>query len=211
MGIFDNNNPYPYLRHESSYIDTGFKKAFELGTKGAVAIGKAGFKAAAYIAPYAGKAAIGTVSAIGSAGLKGAQWIGESAIDSLKSNNPVLNPVRTIGEAGIGLAQKMVKFRPAETIYNTTTKELEQRSPSLKLTKFGAGVILGGAAISSAIHAVDKFKERAMGKIDSKVTTSTPDYSPQEYSTSNDLIDPAGATGDLVFALFKNRHGGSML
>jgi len=57
----------------------------------------------------------------------------------------------------------------------------------------------------------NKFTTARLGKVDTQATTTNPDYQPQEYSRTFAPPDDAGATGDLVFALFKNRRGGSLL
>ena len=150
-------------------------------------------------------------SRLGTVGLKASSYLGGAAINSAMSTNPIKNPLGVMAKGAYKLGGKMVKYTPGEHVYDEASKKIVKQAPSLKLTKFGAAVLMGGSILGSAMSAMNKFETDRMGKVDTEVTTSTPDARPQEYGVSSPPIDHAGATGDLVFALFKNRHGGSTL
>lgn len=212
------DNPYPHLRHESTYFSDKIGKAENAVMSGIVgaAIGgvKLGAKGAWWLGKNIGKAGLAGASLLGMGAIKGGMQLSKWGYSSLNSTNPILNPVGTFLKASAKIGQKMVDYTPAERVYNTTRKEVVNKPASLKLSKFGTGVVLGGSILAGASAALNKFEASRLGTMDTKATTSTPDYTPQQYSrtvASSSPIDDGGATGDLVFALFKNRRGGSLL
>ena len=172
------------------------KKAAGLSWWGAKKAGQAGLGASSLV----GKAAIGTTSRLGS-------W----TIHSLSSANPLKNPIGVATKAAYKLGGSMVNYTPSRKVYNTTRDKIITKAPSLKLSKIGAGAILGGSILASAASSLNKFETDRLGTVDTQTTTTNPDYTPQEYTRNVEPPDDAGATGDLVFALFKNRRGGSLL
>lgn len=209
------NNPYPNLRHESTRFSDAYDKAEEkiiAGTASAgLWLGKKAVSGAWGLTKASAPIALHGASLIGSAGYNTASLLGRAAYTSLSSSNPILNPVGTAIKGMYKLGQKMVDYTPGERVYNTTRKEVVHKAPSMKLSRLGAGVVLGGSLLSGASAAYDKFMTQRLGTVDTQATTSTPDYTPQEYTKQFTPVDDGGATGDLVFALFKNRRGGSLL
>ena len=208
--------PYPHLRHESTRISDaidGLENGIITGTASAgLWAAKKTAKLGWGATKLAGKVGLTGASLLGTGSVKAASGIGRVAVGSIMSKNPLKNPVGVLAKTAYKIGDAMVDYRGAETVYNTTKKKLIHKAPSLKLSKIGAGVILGGSLLSGAMSSYNKFMQSRLGTIDAKATTTNPDYTPQEYSrTMAPPPDDAGATGDLVFALFKNRRGGSML
>lgn len=111
------------------------------------------------------------------------------------------------------LGKAMFKINPGKSTWDATKKEFVTESPSIGLTKTGIGLIGGAGIISNAMEASDTMSTHRLGIIDSQATNATPDYSPQTYNQQPPVgsrNDHAGATGDLVFSLFRNRRN-SML
>ena len=209
-------NPYPHMRHESTYFSDKYD-ALENGlivgaASAGLGLAKGAARAAWWTGKQAAKVGLAGSSMLGSGAMKASSTVGKWALSSLMSDNPLKNPVGVVTKAAYRLGGAMVDYRPAERVYNETKKKVITKAPSLKLTKFGGAVVLGGSLLSGASAAWNKFETRQLGQVDTKATTSTPDYTPQEYTkTFAPPPDDAGATGDLVFALFKNRKGGSLL
>lgn len=102
----------------------------------------------------------------------------------------VLNPVsRGIGAIGT-IAKAMVKKVPD----NGTGAFIK----NYKFSGFGLSVMAAGSLLSGTKKAFNTFMEDKMGQRDGYISTSTPQIR---------LMDDAGATGDLVFALNNNRRG----
>lgn len=209
------NNPYPNLRHESTRISDAYDNAEKKVAAGMASaglwLGKKAVSGTWGLAKWAAPTALHGVSLIGSAGYSTSKILGRAAYTSLSSSNPILNPVGTAIKGMYKFGQKMVDYSPGERVYNTTRKKVVNKAPSMKLSRFGAGVILGASVLSGASAAYDKFMTQRLGTVDTQATTSSPDYTPQEYTRQFTPVDDGGATGDLVFALFKNRRGGSLL
>ena len=209
------NNPYPNLRHESTRISDAYNNAEEKVVAGAASaglwLGKKAVNGAWGLTKASVPIALRGASLIGSAGYNTASLLGRAAYTSLNSSNPILNPVGTAVKGMYKLGQKMVDYSPGERVYNTTRKKVVNKAPSMKLSRLGVGVVLGASVLSGASAAYDKFMAQRLGTVDTQATTSTPDYTPQEYTRQFEPVDDGGATGDLVFALFKNRRGGSLL
>lgn len=193
-------------------------------TGGAVALGALG-AGTAYVAGRAllpvgltvggavGKVAFEGAKTAGNVAGKTAKFLGTGALASAyngtgnkffrKFGNPIGMAAAVIGKVMGGL----VKVNKGGQIWDASAKKVITKSPSLSLTKKGGAAILGTSLLSGSVGAFGEAEARTMGTIDSTVTTATPDYQPQEYKTTvnNNMIDNAGATGDLVFALFQNR------
>ena len=113
--------------------------------------------------------------------------------------NPT-TPIKMLGN----FAKTLVDYEPERQVWNETKGVLEKKLPNLKLTGRGKLVVLGAGMIASTMRGSDEHSQRLMGKVDTQTTVATPDYSPREYDTH---LDSGGASGDLVFALWRNRHG----
>lgn len=201
----------PYEGVESTLgIGTAAGDAIGFGAKAVgkvgMAVGKAGFAIGS-----AGAAA--TVWAGGQAGkhlglpvLKG---LGKVALGTpgflINGAGPLGSPIKGAAKYGSSLAKNMVKYEGSHLKYNKYLGELQREGPSLKMTKFGYGVIGGLAGVQFLRGAYGAYMGSRMGTVDTKTTSLTPDFSPQEYRAQHP--DFAGATGDLVFALSANRHG----
>ena len=156
-----------------------------LGTAGLV--GKAAFAAVPPAVKFAGNAAWGTAGFLA------------------KGYGPLGSPIKAAAEIVGKVGKNMVTYEGSHMQYNRYLGKLEKKGPSLHISKFGAGVLGGLAAVQGARSGMNAYMESRMGTVDTKTTSLTPDYSPQEYRVQHP--DFAGATGDLAFALHANRHG----
>ena len=115
--------------------------------------------------------------------------------------SPLRGAVKLVGKA----AKSMVTYEKGHMEYNRYLGKLEKKGPSLHLSKIGVGALGGLAAVQGIRGGFNAYMGSRMGTVDTKTTSLTPDYSPQEYKIQHP--DFAGATGDLAFALHANRHG----
>lgn len=160
-------------------------------------------------------------------GRNGAKVMQESAVGKLmgdkaagvvgKTLDNMSNPIGMGLWAGEKIARPLGKamfnINPGKRTWDAAKKEFVTESPSIGLTKAGVGIIGGAGMISNAMEAADTMSTHRLGVIDSQATKATPDYTPQTYSRQTPvgtMNDHAGATGDLVFSLFRNRRN-SML
>ncbi len=177
-------------------------------------IGTAGLGAAKLVGSAANSAAIGVGNvAIGASRLFGgaavgtAKAVGRSVWNSLDYTDGIRNPIvatgKNIGRASKFLGDHFVDYEKGKTVYNKATGEFETKGPNMNLTKLGKGVAFGLPAIASLGEAYRSYINSRVGSIDTKKVTATPDYNPVQYQVEHP--DFAGATGDLVFALHRNR------
>lgn len=159
--------------------------AVTVGTAGLV--GRAAIGLGVPAVKYAGKAALGTADFLVRGG------------GPFKS--PLLGAIKGVGKLG----KSMVTYEGSHLQYNRYLGKLEKKGPSLKVSKFGGGVLAGLAGAQAVRGGFNAYMGSRMGTVDTKTTSITPDYSPQEYRIQHP--DFAGATGDLVFALDANKHG----
>lgn len=75
-----------------------------------------------------------------------------------------------------------------------------------KLTNFGKSVGIGFGVAAAASGAQGQRNQNDMGRSDGSITTATPSIASYMQKTTGDMS--AGATGDLVFALDRNRESG---
>lgn len=136
-------------------------------------------------AQVAGKAALGAMAAtaipgaasagvVGLAGVAGAGMVGAGAIMSL-------------GKAAIDLPDAPLSF---------------SNMGDLKFSRFGASMLIGGAAVEGFSKAARKYEQIRMGQNDGMLRKQTP-IIPQKNSPS--YSNNGGATGDLVFSMYNNR------
>jgi hypothetical protein len=109
------------------------------------------------------------------------------AANVAKFSGAVLNsaPVRTAAAAPVGFAKSLINW-------NVDAKNMT----GVKLSKVGAGVLVGAAAFGAIKEGFNEINTMHMGQNDGMVRRATPSY-----------LNNAGATGDLVFALNANRRG----
>ena len=104
--------------------------------------------------------------------------------------------VRTIGNAGAGLAERFV---------GGITKPVEEGNNWIrKLTPLGRAAVVGGIGVGFMNGAVDARQQNDLGTSTGRIETATP--STAEYLQRG--VGTAGADGSLVFALDKNKRGG---
>lgn len=183
-----------------------------------VAVGGAAAGLAIGTAKVAGQIGLG----VGKAALTGVgpvpgipRMLGSAAIQTGKfmltgykiphTNLKIESPIKATAKLAGKIGKNMVTYEPGHMEYNRYLGKLEKKGPSLHLSKFGAGVLGGLAAFQGIRGGMNAYMGSRMGTVDTKTTSLTPDYAPQEYKIQHP--DFAGATGDLVFALDANRHG----
>lgn len=199
----------------------------KLGAKAAGAIGKGAYKAVTSDIAKKGYSKAGDV-AVGAStsAANGALEFGRSAAKLMGEGARIEGPgaewfnnsaaSRVIGNLGnpIGMAASMVKkagqlfidFEKGGPQWDAKAKKVVDKSMSISLNKKGIAAVTGALALSDSVNTYQEASAKTMGTIDNSVTKATPDYQPQQYSrTVGTMNDHAGATGDLVFALFKNR------
>jgi hypothetical protein len=88
-------------------------------------------------------------------------------------------------------------------------KMIKEKSPwNFKLSGWGKAAAAIMAIGSFAKNTSDTYDNIHMGSINSNVRTNTPSIAPYMNMRPDRGVDMAGATGDLVFALHKNRNTG---
>lgn len=171
-------------------------------------IGEGGYHLAAGTGTLAGKIAINTPGVIKNMvapkyekteGLTGTKKMGAEFRNAARRFGDVKIPAK----AAYNFLSSLIDYQPGGEAWNETKGVLEKRMPNLRLTGRGKILAIGAGLAASAIRGSNEQEKRTMGKVDSSVTTATPDYSPKEYNVN---LDSGGATGDLVFALWANRH-----
>lgn len=187
-------------------------------------IGKDVGKGAWWLGKQAGKGAYHLTAAVGQGAISAGSFTAGFAYKAMtpkyestaglhgieKFKTQMRNTARAIGDpktpikAGMKFASGLIDYEPGRQVWNATKGQLEKRMPNLKLTGRGKLIVGGGALIASAIRGAGEEQQRRMGKVDTQTTTATPDYQPRQYDTR---LDNGGASGDLVFALWANRHG----
>ena len=115
-----------------------------------------------------------------------------------------IGPATMLGKAAKGLGRRMVKYTPETRKWDSEKGDfVVDKEGGLKLTKLGAGVIFGAGALGSLRDGAHIVEGKNVGQASGQVYTPTPEITPQQYNTG--FVDNGGATGDLVFALHKNR------
>lgn len=206
---------YPGLRRESTAISDAVDSIGGAITGAGVGVAAWGLKKSAAVGMWGlkktGQASMAAARLTGTAAYKGAGAVGKLAWSSLNSSNPLYNPIGVAAKTAYNIGKSMVKYTPGERVYNTSRKAIVKKAPTMRLTRFGGGVVLGGSVLSGIASAASAYEQAAMGAVDTTPTSATPEYKPEEYTRHISPPDFGGATGDLVFALNANRRGGSML
>ena len=141
-----------------------------------------------------GKAGVAGLRAIGGASITGLEALGGATISAAGTAGTIGvaglavagATAKTVGTMGIGFASSLVKSNPTGSF-------------PWKLSGLGVGAVVGTGLVSSSKEAFDDFNRRRMGQMDSKIYRATP--------TTPSYMNNGGATGDLVFALNRNRRG----
>lgn len=195
--------PLGFITNTAGYVA---RKALTEAGKATLEVGKIAASAAKEGAVLTGKAALGVGGLTYKAGaqtVKGAWYMGESALAGMNSSNRFLNPIGNAVNLAGRFGSKMLKYEHETLDRNPITRELVVNSGGLKFTKLGAGIILGAGALAGTRDAVGTHLDNRVGPIDPHKVTAAPEIVKEDYS----VIDNGGATGDLVFALHENRRG----
>jgi hypothetical protein len=144
---------------------------------------------------------------------KGAYSLGSSAVKGIV--NKAVNPISTAGASSaasmmgtaamtaavpaarmakgiIGMGSKLVNFNAEADMFS-----------KVKFTGLGKSLIAGSALIKGAAGGFNELNKSHMGTMDGQITRATPRMQPSQPAYAQN----AGATGDLVFAMNKNRRG----
>lgn len=139
------------------------------------------------------------------AGAKIVQSMGNVLMDGVASNdtamgrfaNKATNPIGRYASATKNVAKNLIKYTPETKVWSEAEKKLvTSQEGKWSLTKTGSAIKSTALIASGFMSAKKAFEESRMGVTDDNVTKATPSYS-----------DNGGASGDLVFALNKNRRG----
>ena len=207
--LFDNNtapppsqSPYPYIPHINTSIagKAGYASR-QLAKKSIVGVGKSAW----WLGEKATQAGLATSRELGGIGLTSARVFGSGvfglssftlgAIGKSLTYDDWRNPIGKVAKGAFKLASNLVDYEASH--------QLENRLSRFKLTNKGKVAVIGAAIAGALMNTSNQLTSRGMGITDANMTTATPDYTAPNY----DLLNNAGATGDLVFALHKNRHG----
>jgi len=138
-----------------------------------------------------GKASYGAAKGLGSAAFGAAEIGGGAALKTAGLAAKTAPIVAGMGlRAGAGLA--------------ATSSSLIKADPKgfmgVTMSGVGKGIFVGGSLLAGAKQGLDTFNTNRMGQRDGQVTTATP------QTPKYNMLDDAGATGDLVFDLHKNKN-----
>lgn len=140
-----------------------------------------------------GGAALGMTELAGAGIIGGAEVAGAGIIGAAKIAAPVaMYGAQKYASIGAGAVKGIDKF-----LLKDDLKESNLLGKKLNLA--GKGVVVGSALMSGAMEAFNDFNSNRMGQRDGQITRATP----RTPSYANN----AGATGDLVFAMNRNRRG----
>lgn len=148
---------------------------------------------------WAGKKAVSAAprvaDKVGTATINGAENAFKFGVKTTNIPNAV-NPLSHLNMAQ-QFAGKMVQYKEGSFVKDAAgkvTKEIEGR---YRTTWLGKGVLATGGLAYGAHDAMSTMQESRMGYGDQMMMTATP----------NNIPDNGGATGDLVFAMNRNRRG----
>lgn len=113
----------------------------------------------------------------------------------------LINGTNTSGLLGTAMSPVRRAANTVGKIANNMVKVSEGAESISDLSLTGTGMMLfaGSEILDGVKRAGKKFEESRMGRSDGQITRATPRVS--------SYLDDAGATGDLVFAMNKNRRG----
>lgn len=136
---------------------------------------------------------------------KGVGEAGKQIVTGVKSEDPFRNPLGYAADRFYAVSKKAGYWDYGKSEYDAVTNTVKHRSPGIRFTKTGLGVMAGIAAVSGTVGAHDNYMDNRVGPIDPVVRTATPDLGDRQYRRQLTAED-TGATGDLVFALHNLRH-----
>lgn len=176
-----------------------------MGKTGAIAgaVGFGGLTAAVVHPKIVGKAlgqvGLTSLEAIGTLSIAGEDLLGTAAIGAAEGTAYLAKKVgaplavtaaEKYGTTASGFVSKLVK--------PNNGKIINELMP-YKLSKLGVGMVAGTGLISGTKEAFNDFNQHRMGQMDPMIYRATP----RTPSYANN----GGATGDLVFAMNRNRRG----
>lgn len=145
------------------------------------------------LATKIGSGAWGATKALGKGSVSAAKAIGKPLVAPFATKKQALKTLGNYGDVFNTIGNKMVRVND---------------EGARKLSMLGLGII-GGITLADKLG--DNYyeaKSKALGTVDQKPTTATPNYQPVQYEMSPPkriYPDSGGATGDLVFALHRLR------
>lgn len=162
----------------------------------AIGIGKAswslGKSAGENIAHYGPKFAAYT----GEMEWKGIKGVGKTLYNT--SNNPNWDNPLSYAHAAGNFVSGLVKKVDGEVIKDSAGKVIKETSDRYRLSRSGKFVFGAGMALYGVNDSMGTLEDSRMGMADDgPITTATPRFP----------VDNGGATGDLVFAMNRNRRG----
>lgn len=181
---------------------------------------KKGFKAAdkitGKIADGSAKNGFETIKDVGAQGLKGVGKIGIKAgvhvgeelkfqTDALSFMKKSLTGEAPLSSSLLGYGHPITKtFRKISPLKST-----EENLIGMKFTNLGKGLLFVGALGVGTGEAVKDFTKERIGTNDGQSYNHAPLFNGQTFKTmGSSYSDNAGATGDLGFALYDQRHTG---
>ena len=162
----------------------------------AIGVGKAtwalGKNAGENISHYGPK----LVADMGEMEWKGIKGVGKTLYAT--SNNPNWNNPLSYAHAAGNFVSGLVKHIDSEAITDATGKVIKETEGRYRLSNSGKFVFGAGMALYGANDSMGTLEDSRMGVADDgPITTATPRFP----------VDNGGATGDLVFAMNRNRKG----
>ena len=143
-----------------------------------------------------------TVINIGKAGYKKAADEAFRETVKKKSGSFFANATGAVGE-GVGIGAQMVAGvgNIVEKGFDYNPKKYTNSLFGINLTKPAYGLLVAGGIASGTKDAYNEYNVRQMGMPSGEVVSSTPQINYTRFG------EAMGATGDLVFAMNRNRRG----
>lgn len=147
------------------------------------------------------------------------QWMGNTAAEQVGSAGARISQMASM-KGTVGMGTRMNPLHRYSNLFQRASQKIGHYSPGgprvtdagdiknkmgrFKLSKVGKGVAFAGAAAVAVKGAVEGLEESRMGQVSPYVQSATPrPFIPEQQRP----MDHAGATGDLVFAMNRNRRG----
>jgi hypothetical protein len=170
-------------------LGMGMSAGVALG-KGALNLGASAVSAAPGVALGAAKLGTEMINGVGFGGVA----------------STALSPVRRWGQAASNLGNSLfsVQAKKLDPSKVGIAKDIDKLT-HVRPTVIGGIALAGISVLSGLSGAHQQYQKSHMGMSDGQVTRATPKMQSQQMSAFSD--NNAGASGDLVFALNKNRRG----
>lgn len=133
----------------------------------------------------AAKAAPGMAEALGGASFSGAETVGQAA----------LNGVKTTGTMALGAGSYMGK------LIDINPEKYTNSIFGARLTGTGKAIVMGAGLVGGTVGAYRDYETTQMGIPSGEIASPTPRMNYTHFG------EEMGATGDLVFAMNRNRRG----